>query len=335
MSTELQKIEQPGALADLRPASEVIQRLQAVQELMKNAMVDGSDYGKVPGCGNKPTLLKPGSEKLAAMFRLGVRIHAEVIKDFAADHREYETTVELFHQPTGAIVGHGVGTCSTKEAKYRYRKTADGSRLEHDNPADQYNTVRKMAKKRALVDAVITATNASCIFTQDIEDMDEGPLPPAKPTYTQRPPDGRAPAPDRKARPTSDGIQTFRVTINDVIVIREGTSSKGTPWTLIGVMCTCDNQPMQFKTFDTSWADYAKAGKGQLADIEAKPGKRAGDWDLTYIAAVVPDANPAPVTDAQAEEDECLDDIPFDPPRGKQVDPYDNGHGGRYTAGGD
>lgn len=46
-------------------------------------------------------------------------------------------------------------------------------RVEHDNPADYYNTVLKMAKKRAHVDAVLTATAASDIFTQDIEDMPE------------------------------------------------------------------------------------------------------------------------------------------------------------------
>ncbi len=44
-------------------------------------------------------------------------------------------------------------------------------KLENDNPADDYNTVLKMAKKRALVDAVLTATAASDIFTQDLEDI--------------------------------------------------------------------------------------------------------------------------------------------------------------------
>ena len=44
-------------------------------------------------------------------------------------------------------------------------------KLEHDNPADNYNTVRKMGKKRALVDAVLTCTAASDIFTQDLEDL--------------------------------------------------------------------------------------------------------------------------------------------------------------------
>ena len=46
-----------------------------------------------------------------------------------------------------------------------------GEKVENDNPADCYNTVLKMAKKRALVDAVLTATAASDIFTQDLEDI--------------------------------------------------------------------------------------------------------------------------------------------------------------------
>ena len=46
-----------------------------------------------------------------------------------------------------------------------------GEKVETDNPADHYNTVLKMAKKRALVDAVLTTTAASDIFTQDLEDL--------------------------------------------------------------------------------------------------------------------------------------------------------------------
>jgi hypothetical protein len=64
-----------------------------------------------------------------------------------------------------------------------------------ENPdiADVYNTVLKIAKKRALVDATLTATAASDIFTQDLEeslpedvkkativDQKEAPEPPKK-----------------------------------------------------------------------------------------------------------------------------------------------------------
>jgi hypothetical protein len=59
----------------------------------------------------------------------------------------------------------------TKEAKALDR--VPSVRAENPDPADQYNTVLKMAKKRALVDAVLTATAASDIFAQDLEDLED------------------------------------------------------------------------------------------------------------------------------------------------------------------
>ena len=44
-------------------------------------------------------------------------------------------------------------------------------RMPNEDLPDQYNTVLKMANKRSLVAAVLNATAASDIFTQDIEDM--------------------------------------------------------------------------------------------------------------------------------------------------------------------
>lgn len=70
-------------------------------------------------------------------------------------------------------------------------------KVENDNPADTFNTVLKMAKKRAFVDATITATAASDIFTQDIGD-DEADEAPANA------PQSRQDAPGRAARPSAD-----------------------------------------------------------------------------------------------------------------------------------
>ena len=46
-------------------------------------------------------------------------------------------------------------------------------RVENDDVATMKNTIMKMAKKRAKIDAVISATRSSGIFTQDVEDMQE------------------------------------------------------------------------------------------------------------------------------------------------------------------
>ena len=59
-------------------------------------------------------------------------------------------------------------------------------KVEHDNPADHYNTVKKMAKKRAHVDATLTAVAASDIFTQDIEDLKANGVIDAE--FTEHPP---------------------------------------------------------------------------------------------------------------------------------------------------
>jgi hypothetical protein len=216
-----------------------IQRqVNIIQEVMQQVMKSGEHYGSIPGCGNKPTLLKPGAEKLGLTFRFAPSYDISKA-DMPDGHREYMIVCTLTHINSGFVVGQGVGSCSTMEGKYRYRKAGhkcpsckkedtiikgkkeygggwvcfakkggcgakfkdgdkdiegqDTGRVEHDNPADYYNTVLKMGKKRAHVDAILTATAASDLFTQDIEDMPEvipGSIvketPKAKPTSSQK-----------------------------------------------------------------------------------------------------------------------------------------------------
>jgi len=316
MSTELQKIDQHDGPAELMRQSTDVAGV--CREIVKRT---------ARTIGNRQYVQVEGWQSIATAHGCMPSIaHVEMLADGSVI-----AVAELRRMSDGMVLSSAEGYVGMDESTW-------GGRAAYARRAMAQTRAMSRVCRTAFAHVVVLIDEN--LSTTPAEEVPEGGFvepanAPAKQTYSQRPPDGRAPAPDRKARPTADGIQTFRVTINDVIVIREGTSSKGTPWTLIGVMCTCDNQPMQFKTFDTSWADYAKEGIGKLADIEAKPGKRTGDWDLTYIAAVVSDAATTPPP-AQSEEDAGADDIPFDPPpRGRQVDPYDNGHGGRYTAGGD
>lgn len=71
-----------------------------------------------------------------------------------------------------------------------------------DNPdiADAYNTVLKMGKKRSLVDAVLTVTAASDIFTQDIEEFAPEPVKQA----AKQPEEQPAPAHDPQVDVSSD-----------------------------------------------------------------------------------------------------------------------------------
>lgn len=176
-------------------ALEIRAQVNLIQEVMKNVMQSGQHYGKIPGAGDKPTLLKPGAEKIMATFRLAP--DPEITDLSANGYIRYQIKCRLI-SPSGRYLGAGVGEASTDEEKYRWRAVVSEEEwnatpeLERrikfkkpyqnqptqikqirTNPADLANTVLKMAKKRALVDAVITITGCSDIFTQDIEDIPE------------------------------------------------------------------------------------------------------------------------------------------------------------------
>lgn len=85
------------------------------------------------------------------------------------------------------IGGKGFATKKDDDGKWRiYEK---GEKGENPDIADVYNTVLKIGKKRAHVDAAITATAASDIFTQDVDDLPQQPEffpePPATPKAQQ------------------------------------------------------------------------------------------------------------------------------------------------------
>jgi len=136
------------------------QRFQMLQEFVKEMMVAGQDYGIVSGV-TKPTLLKPGAEKLTEIFGFSKQVNiTNRMEDWVQGLFSYEVKVSLINKRTGHLEAEGVGLCNTKESEYAGQ-----------NPFTLANTVLKMAKKRALIDAVLSATRSSGIFTQDVESL--------------------------------------------------------------------------------------------------------------------------------------------------------------------
>lgn len=90
-----------------------------IQEVMRSVMKEDVHYGSVPGIPQK-FLFKAGAEKLCMTFRL---IPHYTIDKTVHDrgHLSYDITCTLTHQPSGSVVGEGVGSASTLEKKYRYR----------------------------------------------------------------------------------------------------------------------------------------------------------------------------------------------------------------------
>ena len=126
---------------------------------IKKMMIKDVDYGIIKGCGTKPVLLKPGAEKLLIAFNIYAKVDNIDIIDLEGLNREYRVMVSLISRKDVLSIGYGIGSATTLERKFK---------RDNPNPPDLWNTVLKMAKKRALVDAVLTSLGASMLFTQDL-----------------------------------------------------------------------------------------------------------------------------------------------------------------------
>lgn len=220
--------------------TEIKANIQRIHAVFKDVMIGpsqehplGVHYGKIPGTGDKPTLLKPGCELILATLMLEAY---PVVDDVSrsTDEITYRVKVQIKHRTTGVSLGWGVGECSSNEEKYNWRKVvcdaefdeADPARRRlkwyrgdrspyqvkqvRTNPADVANTILKMAKKRALSDGVLTTTACSDIFQQDADDLTpelrtsiygEEPGPEAPPP----------PAPGEIQKPAGDRVEGERV----------------------------------------------------------------------------------------------------------------------------
>lgn len=299
------KLSDHASMDDLRG------QISVIQDAMKSVMRDNEHFGVIPGT-NKPTLLKPGAEKLSLLFRLAPKY--EVTRhDMKDHHREYEVKCTLIHINTGNFIGQGVGSCSTMEKKYRYRNIDEptgvsvpksywdnrdsdvlldaisdsgknipknsslGTTKENgsweisfkrsgENPdiADTYNTVLKMAKKRAHVDAILTATAASDIFTQDVEDMPEFESKEVRQSTTNG-----TPPKNRKKSPQNDDNKDW---------LNEGTKE----WD------NAENAVRAGKAEPEDLRDYYKVSKSNMDHFERLKQDRLAEMDSEFNADQAP-----------------------------------------------
>jgi len=193
-------MDMSGGTADMAMRlAEMSDKLDLVKTFFKTQMAKDIDFGIIPGT-DKPALFKAGAEKLCALYGFSQRVLDKTeTRDIATGYYLAEVTVQLTHAASGIIVADGVGECSSYESKYRYRwvfesdvpknidkaglvsKTFESKktgkeftryRLENPDLIDQWNTVLKMAKKRALVDATLAATRTSGMFCQTEGELD-------------------------------------------------------------------------------------------------------------------------------------------------------------------
>ena len=278
----------PGAVLSVEA---MIQRRTDFKLYVDGCMVDGKDYGVIPGT-DKPTLYKPGAEKVLSLYGLTTRMECiDKIEDWETGFFFYKHKCQVVWPRQGGdvIIYEGIGSANSKEKKYGGRwvtedklnpaqkalaeagrlpfegrdketplfvlekedralwekiksenaekpgtwktyfkdsKKVDPStkkpyqvewvslpavkqyQVPNENIFDQVNTLEKMSQKRALVCAALGATNASDIFTQDVEDLPEEvrggkadkPKTETKPSTSQQPTEEEANIADWTAR---------------------------------------------------------------------------------------------------------------------------------------
>lgn len=176
-------------VVELESVQTTLSKITQLQGIIQKTLKPGHDTDIIPGT-QKPTLLKPGAEKI--LMLLGLTSEYEII-DKVEDWEKgiFAYSVRCILSKDDTKITEGLGNCNSKEDKYRYRWVYESDipvgldkenlkknnygkyRIENDEIFSQVNTLLKMAKKRAQIDAVLTVASLSEIFTQDVEDMKE------------------------------------------------------------------------------------------------------------------------------------------------------------------
>lgn len=174
-------------------------QLVKLQAFVRDVMVVGEDFGKIPGTG-KPTLFQPGAQKLAELYGIAHRFEYDdsTVRDWTQMFFYFSIRTVLTSRRDGSFIGEGLGSCNSRESKYAFRWAFESElpagvdrgkldkqirrskkngkeywvwKLPNDDVGSIVNTLEKMAAKRSYIHAIIAATRSSGIFTQDVEDL--------------------------------------------------------------------------------------------------------------------------------------------------------------------
>ncbi|HYN88260.1 MAG TPA: hypothetical protein VER55_07010 [Ardenticatenaceae bacterium] len=125
MGTELVEVEH-DRLTPVFSIEEAVARFDAVVEFVQTVMKPDVDFGVIPGT-SKPSLLKPGAEKLCTLFGFTSRFEiVEMIEDWTGESFGGEPLFYYLYRCQlwrgDLLVAQADGSCNSWETKYRYRK---------------------------------------------------------------------------------------------------------------------------------------------------------------------------------------------------------------------
>lgn len=170
-----------------------------LQKYMADAMIKDHHYYSFKD-GDKPALTQEGAHSICSLMKAFFG-PPDNEKEYHPDgHLSVSTRIQVFNTDTGALLATGDGICTTRESKYSYRwvwdnevpagmdvsqlKSKSGTKrdgkkwtqyqMPNQDLPDLYNTVLKMAVKRAKVAAVRQLPLVSELFVAEDDDHQGG-----------------------------------------------------------------------------------------------------------------------------------------------------------------
>ncbi|MFA6093952.1 MAG: hypothetical protein WC986_13520 [Elusimicrobiota bacterium] len=281
----LPEVRPQGLVTECVPAAEIKARVSLIAECMRSVMIRDVHYGLIPGCGDRPSLLKPGAEKIAVLFQ--IRVDHEVMYELLTDEEVSYRVRATAKSRDGAELGCTEGVCSTREKKYRWRapvhpkeweaqpehrrrvfwkKNGDEYIQVRTDPGEMAHTILSMAEKRAFVAVIKLVTGASDIFAQAEDAPDDEPAPIKQPNSRPQgsPPEG--------------------VSVTGAEVAKKGEGAKG-PWTLYKITLSDGRVASTFS--DSVYETAQQAMADALAvEVRMSPGKKEGQLNLDSLELI-------------------------------------------------
>ena len=179
-TTEQQIAVRPGSIPiDAQMVARLKEQRKVLMEYISSQLKEGSDFGIIPGC-KKPSLWKPGAEKLRTLFNLKITMNQEY-RELDRDKNFGLFCYKAAVIYNDALISECEGSCNSQEKKYAERKRWDYCEIkkkklctmENTPVCDILNTIQKMSQKRASVGAITLAVGASDFFNQDFDDYQD------------------------------------------------------------------------------------------------------------------------------------------------------------------
>lgn len=256
-------------------------------------------------CNGKPTLCKPGAEKIMGLLHMKAdpQIDKEMAEAAGNPPGVLFFKVVLINQDTGQEMSIGRGSA----------KGAEGKDYGDAPPKEDWNKAVKMGQKRAITDAVLRCAGLSEAFTQDLEssagvpedDYDDNP--PAAPTATRPSPPPRPSgrpansAPPKPAPPPADLDQQLIVLVGALPASEQAAVITAMQVPDFGARSECP-APRTLLVFEL-FTQLRRVGKtaADVCKMSKPPARDLGEFDdkrllaaVTYFKGLPAKAGPKP-----------------------------------------